>query len=166
MRSIWFALCLLLASTAHAGVVTMVFTASGFAADAPTDPVSGTLTWRSQSQASPIEELLSIDLAIAGHTYGLGEIGFDGFVIGGLVSSIETVSSLSNANDFLFSINPVTEEIGFFAYGVQGVTDRIWSSGTVSADLRFEGGGAVPEPGTFALAALALVGIAASRRRK
>ena len=167
MRSIWLALCLFLSSTAQAGVVTTVFTASGFQAGAPADPISGTLTWKAASQVSPIEELLSIDLTIAGHTYGLGEIGFNGFVIGGLVSGINAVDASANADDFLLSIDPLTEQFASpFFYGVQGVTNQIWFSTTESLNVRFEEGGAVPEPGTLALAGLALAGIAALRRRK
>lgn len=165
MRSIWLALCLFLASTAHAGVVTMAFTASGFGAGAPSDPIGGTLTWRAASQDSPIEELLSINLTIAGHSYGLAEIGFNGFVIGGLVSTVNGVDATANAHDFLMEINPLTEQFESpFFYGVQGITSQIWF-GSGDLDLRFEDGGTVPEPGSLGLVALALLGALGVRRQ-
>ena len=164
MRSIWLALCLFLGSTAQAGVVTMAFSASGFGAGAPSDPISGSLTWRAASQDAPIEELLSINLTIAGHSYGLAELGFNGFVIGGLVSTINGVDASANAHDFLMEIDPLTEQFAIpVFYGVQGVTNQIWF-GNGDLDLRFEGGGTVPEPGSLALVTLAMLGAVGARR--
>jgi hypothetical protein len=164
MRSIWLALCLFLASTAQAGVVTMAFTASGFGAGAPSDPIGGTLTWRAASQDAPIEELLSINLTIAGHSYSLSEIAFNGFVIGGLVSSVNGVNASANAHDFLMDINPLTEQFDSpVFYGVQGITNQIWF-GSGDLDLRFENGGTVPEPGSLGLVALALLGAVGRRQ--
>ncbi len=166
MRSLFIALCLILASTAQAGVVTMTFAASNFSSGAPVDPVGGTMTWRAASQTAPIEELLSVNLTIAGYTYSVAEIGFnDFFQIGGLVSGITGVDAGAAANDFSFRIDPGTEQmISPFIYGLQSVTNQIWFSQEGTVSLRFEEGGPVPEPGTLALVALAVLGAAGAHR--
>ena len=132
----------------QAGVVTMNFSVSGFGAGAP------------------IEELLSINLTINGHTHGLSEVGFDGFIIGGRPSSVSSVNAVANANDFLTSVDPVGDlsTLTFF-HGAQGITNQIWFA-TGSLDMSYRETDSVPEPGTLALVALAMLEDFGTRRQK
>ena len=56
--------------------ITLNFTATGFDATAPTDPVTGTIIYEAASVHGPIQSFESIDMTIAGHSYSVGEIGF------------------------------------------------------------------------------------------
>lgn len=137
------------------------FSFSGFApAPAPTDPVSGTLVFDKSATDFSINSLTSIDLTIAGHTYGIAEIGFfigGSVIVGGNVNSVFTVSV--GTNDFLLQWDQTTGSLlGGFAYAsVDGPSTFQTFTGTLTFT---EGSGApVPVPAVGAgLPGLLLVG--------
>ena len=69
----------MMAGSAYAGTFQMDFTVTGLG---PEDPISGSFTWEAASATAEIDEILSVDLAIASHTYLLSEIGFVNFESG------------------------------------------------------------------------------------
>lgn len=108
-RSAALTLTLCLATiTAQAVPIQMTFTAvnfissAGYAGTAPTDPVSGTISWDANSTTSPINSFISVNMTIDGHTYGLPELAWqdlDGrFVIGGV--NFGPDARKSGTNDF------------------------------------------------------------------
>jgi hypothetical protein len=66
MRRLLCILVLLLGARAHAGVVTVNFTATSFNPSSPQGPVSGSVSWAAASEFAPIQSLLSIDLTTSG----------------------------------------------------------------------------------------------------
>src|SRR5664279_2742838 len=91
---------LLLTSAAHAMLITVSFTASGFvpntgSSPGPFDPINSTIAWEAESATSRITSLSSISLVIGGHTYNLGDLGFENFTndlfVGGLLNGIRSL---------------------------------------------------------------------------
>ena len=155
---------LLVVSTAAAAVpVTMTFTASGFNAGAPQDPVSGSVTWEAAGFPGTITALTGINLTIAGHAYTLGEVGFiDPFgtrkLIGGLVNGV--TGTLLGTNDFIMGIfhNGAPAQFVYSTASSGGVAQFL------SVDVSV--GTSVPAPMTLLLFGLGLAGLAASRYRR
>src|SRR5258708_4241210 len=84
-------LATLASSPARAIPITVSFTASGFPARAPADPVTGIITYDAASTTASINALTSVSLTIAGHTYSLGELAFASNVdqfIGGALNGV------------------------------------------------------------------------------
>jgi hypothetical protein len=157
LKSLLLAVFLLSASPltpAFAIPIEVSFTASGFGAGAPTDPVTGSVVYDAASTTSVIDSLTSIDLTIAGHTYSLAEVGFAGSnLIGGLINGVGTV--VASTNDFFLLWNATT--LSPFVLSYSSIGAFVFSSFTfpqfsVTA-------AAVPEPGSLALL---LAGVLAS----
>jgi hypothetical protein len=164
-------LSLLICISAQAAVVTLDFSATNFGtigavAPAPTTPVNGQFVWSAASEFSPIDQLLSATLTIDGHSYALGELGFQNgatlSIIGGLTSGINVVSA-TGSPDFFLSFDRTTETFSSFAYGVAGNTTTLWYSADGTISVRAS---EVPEPGSLALLGLGLAALADIRKRK
>lgn len=163
------AFSLLVASAAHAMLITVSFTANNFVPNtgstpAPVDPVSGTIVWDAASVNSPINSLTSISLVIDGHTYSLGEIGFENFTndvfIGGLLNGIRALAP--GTDDFFFFWHFATPTPFEFLYASSVHTQTVWISNTFPQVTVTT----TPEPTTLALLTLGLLGLAAARRSK
>jgi hypothetical protein len=157
---------------AKADLITLSFTVGDFTEvvdgvpAAPTDPVTGTIVYEAADLVSSIESLLSIDLVVDGHSYGLDEVGSFSAVtshfIGAGVTSSQILSVTSGTNDFLLSFNPITNDPSSFLYASATSRFNIWLSANFSSFSRTIV--AVPEPGTVALLIAALAGLVFGRR--
>lgn len=171
-KSIWL-VALLLATTGSvsADPITVNFAATTFSDivnsdPAPNDPVTGTLVYEAASPAAPIDSLTSISLAIAGHTYVIGEIGFlnvEGgvFYVGGLIDGVGGSGNFEDDFLLVWDTTLLPLQLLYAAADMSG----IWVTNTFS---RFEVS-AVPEPGTLALVGLALlliILVSCGRRRQ
>lgn len=173
-RTLFLLLNCLLTSLACAAPVTLKFHADGFQ-NAGTQwagfsgPIDGSISWDATANPSdPIAMLTAIDLTIAGHSYSLAEVGIANqgstqTAIGGLFNGANAVVGNGAANDFLLVFDRVNPFISAFAYSIQGMTNAIWWSPTNSS-AAFDTNH-VPEPGSMALAALALGAMAMAARR-
>jgi hypothetical protein len=130
---------------------TLQFTFSGFGAGAPADPVSGTLVFDKSATDFSINSLTSIDLTIAGHTYGLGEIGTWNYIndvyLGGVIDGVNTVAF--GTDDFALRWNKNNTSSGFvFAYTAPNIFF------TYTGTLTFTEGNVAAVPGPIAGAGL------------
>lgn len=173
-RAIVLILNWLLAGMACAAPVTMHFHADGFQ-NAGTQwpgfsgPIDGSISWNATANANdPIAMLTAIDLTIAGHKYSLAEVGIANqgttqTAIGGLFNGANAVVGNGAANDFLLVFDRVNPFISAFAYSIAGKTSAIWW--TPSSTNAFFDTNHVPEPGSMALAVLALGAMGMLTRR-
>ena len=174
-RTLFLLLNWLLAGLACAAPVTMHFHADGFQ-NAGTQypgfsgPIDGSISWNASGNLyDAIAGLTAIDLTIAGHHYSLAEVGIANqgttqTAIGGLFRGANAVVGDGVFNDFLLVFDRVNPFINAFAYSIEGKTNAIWwtpsdSSATFDANH-------VPEPGSMALAAVALAALAVAARRR
>ncbi|WP_282605212.1 PEP-CTERM sorting domain-containing protein [Pelagibius sp. Alg239-R121] len=150
---------------AQAVPINYSFTAADFFGPAPENPVSGTIVYDADSLISPINQLLSIDLTIAGYTYSLAEIGSVPFgedaLIGGLVTGIQSVTQ--NTNDFFLRFDLLTGLDVRFTYATP--SNSLSEARTFNVTRSFVNEPvAVMEPSTLALFTLGLLGFVGCRR--
>ena len=145
--------------------ITMQFTASGFGAGAPTDPVTGTIVWEAPSATSTITSLTSINMTIAGHSYSVGELAFQSPFSGSIdiiYGSINDTVVSSGTNDFWVRWDRGAGTGFDFAYASPGASaflTRSFSAFSVTA------ASAVPEPAVLLLFGVGLAGIGFCRRK-
>ena len=134
---------------AHASPVTLTFTASGFGVGAPTDPVSGVIVFDAASPNDIINSIISVNLTIAGHAYGLGDTTF-----ANLSSTLQRFGGspggaaglLNNTNDFALDYNPQTLAPSSMIYLTP--SGGIYSTSTFS---QFSVQASAPEPTSLLL---------------
>ena len=117
-------------SMGAAATITRLYTfsASGFEAGAPTDPVTGSVTVTFDPLVSnanlPVDAIV---LTIGTHTYTPAEVGaeytagLDELLVGGLLNGISAVSA--GTDDFFVALtqaSTLTPGFGFFVYSTAG----------------------------------------------
>lgn len=159
--------------SAWAELFRIDFSGSGFVPSqpglvTPQDPISGSFVVRAASLASPIEELLAVDLTINGHAYALAEVDFanDGnlSMLGGKVGGVAI--PMSGADDFLLTIGRPfgADSFNYVYYTTSSAAGR-WVAGGDGAGLSSIAVTPVPEPIGMVLFGTGLVGLAATRKR-
>lgn len=167
MRKFIAATVLLACSAAHAGLVTLDFTASSLGQwtfDGYT-PVAGSVTgqfkYLSAGLDAPIESLVGVDLTIGGHQYTTNELSFDnsrsGYLAIGAASDV--FAATPGSNDFWFIFGPDID----FAFSTVG-DDYLTTADSVISNAVFTEN-TVPEPATGGLLALGLVALAAFHKK-
>jgi hypothetical protein len=142
--------------------ITVSFTASGFQAGAPADPVTGSIVYDAASTTAPPDSLTSIDLTIAGHAYSLAEVAFSSFsdtIIGSTTAGFPVV--IGDINSFFIdwiasSITPVE-----FAYGCETGCSRAFTTFTFT-QFSVTAAAAVPEPSSLTLLLAGVLGCCVS----
>lgn len=152
---------------------TLQFSASGFVNGGVqypgfSGPISGSFSWDANNTNELLSTLTSINLAIGGHQYALGEVGVGSqgstqSTVGGLFNSVNAVIGSGLDDDFLIVFDRVNPQIVAFAYAIEGKFEAIWWLPT-STEIHYVS--SVPEPASIALFGLALAGLASSRRRR
>ena len=159
-------------SIAYGSTITVEFEVSSFSpiqgsTSAPTDSVSGTITYEAASTTLPIEDLISIDLTIDGHTYDLDEdeVGF--FLESGASPVRQVIFATANSgvsanvDDFNLQWEMLALEGYSFTYASE-TTPGIWTSTTFDTFSVT----AVPIPPALWLFGSGLLGMIGIARRK
>lgn len=161
------------ATSAKAVLVTASFTATGFAplgggVAPPADPVSGSFTYNAASLGATIDSLVSISLTIDGHVYTLADTAFASPFSGNLdivYGSLNGLAVSSGSNDFWIRFDRVAGTGLDMVYSSASVPSTNYQSFQFS-NFSLSTGQTVPEPGSAALAALALGAAVWAGRRK
>ena len=152
------------AISANAVAIKVDFTAAGFGAGAPTDPVTGTIIYDAASPTADINSLTSINLTIGGHSYSLGEVGFISWpgaqCIGGVVN--EANALVSGTDDFTLGWDKNSLSPYGFVYATQS-PDLFMSTHYTSFSVKAVS--AVPEPIIILLLGSGLIGLLGYGRR-
>jgi len=154
--------------SAQAIPITLSFSVTGFAGAPPTDPVTGSIVYDAASTTANINSLTSINLIIDGHTYTLGEIGFQTGgvqIIGGLLNAVDIVGG--GTTDFFVAWNQTSLDPIELYYTTATLRDlflgKNFTQFSVTADAAT---GAVPEPASLAFFGFGLLGLGAMLRRR
>jgi hypothetical protein len=156
-------LCAFPLTPAFAIQVTLSFTATGFNAGAPTDPVTGSFTYDAPSITSDPTSLTAVNLTIGGHAYTLAEVGTAASgAIGGVVNGVNTIAV--GTDDFFLDWNPASSAPVFFAYSISSNSKKDFEGQNFT---QFSvTAAAVPEPSTWAMMALGFAGLGLVGYRK
>lgn len=161
------ALVFLASASVQAVPVTLSFTVAGFGPGAPADPISGSFTYDAASINSTIDAIQAVSLTIEGHAFTLGEVGFQspfGGDIDIIFGSLNGSTVVGGTNDFWLRFNRVTGAGFDFLYSSPSNSSQNFQTAAFrSLDRTI--GTSVPEPSTWALAALSLLAAALGRRR-
>ena len=153
-----------LSMSAQAISIQVDFTASGFPAGAPDDPVSGSFVYDAASTTSTINSVVSVNLTINGHSYTLAEVGSDfnssNNVIGGLINGATAVSS-GTPNDFRLIWDFATMASPRFTYTSSANANY---AATSFSQFSISEVTAMPEPGTLWMLLLGFIVITLIRR--
>jgi hypothetical protein len=156
---------------AQASTFQVSFVASNFSPPTPYGPVAGSIWYVAASATAPIEAITQVDLSIAGHVYGLSEVGFVsspgsyqaiGGIPDGVMSLLFVVPWHDYVDDFMLMWSLDTSDMGFL-YTVHGDGD-VWSSEGFDGFSIVEVS-AVPIPGAVYLFASGLIGLAGFRKK-
>jgi len=165
---------LLFSSNSYALTYQVDFTVSDFlnvssispSTPAPYIPISGSMLFNAASINSPIDSLLSVNLAIGSHTYVLSELGFENSstlaVIGRTIFSVIGIGE--NYDDFWLSWNLSTLQPYSFGYTTSDVGGAwVLYEGVAGYEgLSFDSFSIyppIPEPATFILLGSGLAGL-------
>lgn len=155
-----------LVTTVAAAPMILQFTVTGFPVGAPTDPVSGTIRFNAASPFADIDNLISIDLTIAGHAYALAETGSDPFtatrnIIGGTLNNVDTVAAGTTDFFLVYDQSLLTGlALTYSAPGLLTVPGLDFTSFSITADP------AVPLPSSLALLVIGIAGLGWSKRTR
>lgn len=133
---------MLMVAGAQAAIITLDFSVASFspfvgADSAPTDPVTGTISWNATSDTSDILSLISADLTIDGHAYSASEMSFTNFgtatgcglgrrCIGGSIFGAETLNL--GSNDFVIVWLPSIKTFSHLTYTSENYSFNGWIS--------------------------------------
>lgn len=167
------AVCLLCATSAHAGLYKLDFQAKDFRdqfnpGPAPQSEVAGSIIFTAMSLGSPVTSIDKIDLTILNHTYTVDEVVeaqypqyLQIYVFGGSITGGATGIG-SGTNDFWLSLNPSTAA-GYILYTAVGERG-IWQSRITATFTELTTD--VPEPGSMSLLLAGAGGLCAMLRRR
>jgi len=150
------------AASAGAVAFKFEFSASGFPAGAPEDPLSGTIFYEAPASTGLITSVTSMSLTIAGFSYDVSDV--TSMPVGSLNAVFGNANDgavLAGTNDVGVGWSPTTGELTNLTYATAGTASTFQFTTVDSSSVEI-----VPEPGTLPLAALGLAWIAAGRARR
>lgn len=143
------------ASCVQAIPITLSFHITDFTPAGP--PISGTIGYDAATETAPIDSLSSVNLTIAGYTYGLGELGF------GSSGTESQIYGNAVDNNFLLTFDHDSGTGIEFSYST--ATSEHSSTEFASFDHHHQAT-TIPEPAPLALLGLGLVMLSTVYRKK